>query len=206
MQTQAILLSEAEAAAANELELQKQMKTTPDLLPIDEFDMVGPLMVVGRETSLPSGAVDLVAVARSGELLIVEFKTGPQKADFRHVLAQLLDYGSDLWGMSYADFEATVVRPYFAGTRCEDNRLRGVTTLEEAAGRVWTDLTAEERALFRDHIAEQLQTGAFHFVIVAQRFRTTMERTVAYLNTLSASARFYAVELVRFEAATLSAY
>ena len=91
-----------EILADDEAQLQEIMKDNPDLLPIDEFGMTGPLMVVGRETTLPSGALDLLAVTQSGELLLVEFKTGPQNSDFRHVLAQLLDYGSDLWQMVVA--------------------------------------------------------------------------------------------------------
>jgi hypothetical protein len=35
-------------------------------------------MVVGRETALPSGRVDLLAVTPTGDVLIIEFKTGPQ--------------------------------------------------------------------------------------------------------------------------------
>ncbi|MGN6561813.1 MAG: hypothetical protein ACTHMU_04065, partial [Thermomicrobiales bacterium] len=85
-----ILLTEM--PAANEAVLQETMKHNPDLLPIDEFGMAGPLLVVGRETTLQSGYVDLLCLARSGELLIIEFKTGPQNPDFRHALAQLLDY------------------------------------------------------------------------------------------------------------------
>src|SRR2546423_1917903 len=96
--SQSALLTEV--AAHDEAQLQERIKNDPDLLPIDEFGMTGPLMVVGRETTLPSGAVDLVALARSGELLIVEFKTGPQNPDFRATLAQLIDYGSDLWRTS----------------------------------------------------------------------------------------------------------
>src|SRR3970040_2143989 len=95
-----------ETRATDELELQELIKEHPDLLPVEDFEMTGPLLVVGRETSLQSGAVDLAAIARSGELLIVEFKTGPQNTDFRSALAQLLDYGSDIWSMSYEDFEA----------------------------------------------------------------------------------------------------
>src|SRR5438270_4542851 len=94
-----------ESQAKDELQLQEMMKANPDLLPIDEFGMTGPLMVVGRETNLPSGAVDLVAMARTGELLVVEFKTGPSNPDFRAVVAQLVDYGSDLWGMTLEQFE-----------------------------------------------------------------------------------------------------
>ncbi|MGD9933430.1 MAG: hypothetical protein AB7T37_06900, partial [Dehalococcoidia bacterium] len=74
------LLSEIET---QEKPLQLLVRDHPDLLPIDEFGMQGPLLVVGREISLASGSVDLVAVARSGELLVVEFKTGPQNPDFR---------------------------------------------------------------------------------------------------------------------------
>lgn len=44
-----------EILADNEAQLQERMKNTPDLLPVDEFDMTGPLLVIGRETRLPSG-------------------------------------------------------------------------------------------------------------------------------------------------------
>lgn len=48
-----------EVLAKDEAELQELMKENPDLLPIEEFGMTGPLMVVGQETTLPSGYVDL---------------------------------------------------------------------------------------------------------------------------------------------------
>ncbi len=63
-----------EALADNEAQLQEIMKENPDLLPVDEFGMTGPLMVVGQETTLPSGAIDLLSVTRGGELLLIEFK------------------------------------------------------------------------------------------------------------------------------------
>jgi hypothetical protein len=114
-----------EILAEDEAQLQKIIKENPDLLRVDEFGMSSPLMVVGRETTLPSGAVDLLSATRSGELLLVEFKTGPQNSDFRRVLAQLLDYGSDLWQMSYEQFESTVASRYFSSDHCRDPRLRG---------------------------------------------------------------------------------
>lgn len=120
-----------EVLADDEFQLQEIVKDTPDLLPVDEFGMTGPLMVVGRETTLPSGSVDLIGVSRDGELLLIEFKTGPQNSDFRHVLAQLLDYGSDLWRMSYEEFESTVARRFFPATiarrRGFEERLRSWT-------------------------------------------------------------------------------
>lgn len=195
-----------EVLADDEVQLQELIKENPDLLPIEEFGMAGPLMVVGRETSLPSGAVDLIGVSRSGELLLVEFKTGPQNSDFRHVLAQLLDYGSDLWRMSYQEFERTVANRYFASARCHDTRLRGKDALDKAAWAIWPDLSKEEVILFRERLTRQLDTGAFHYVVVAQRFTLTVERTVEYLNAIMSTARFYAVELVRFAAGGLSAF
>lgn len=61
-----------------------------------DLGLVGPAVVVGRESSLDSGPVDLVLLGNGGDLALVEFKTGPQNPDFREYLAQLLDYGSAL--------------------------------------------------------------------------------------------------------------
>jgi hypothetical protein len=183
----------SETLADNEAQLQELVKAHPELLPIEEFGMTGPLMVIGRETMLPSGSIDLVGLARGGELLLVEFKTGPQNPDFRQVLAQVLDYGSDLWRLSYEELESAVAARYFAGPHCHDERVRAATSLLEAARVTWPDLRDEEAALLRERLA-------------AQRFAPTVERTLEYPNAQLPQARFYAVEVVRFGAAGLSAY
>ncbi len=97
-----------EQVPSPELPLQEQLKLHPQLLPLDELGLVGPAVVVGRESSLESGKVDLVLLGNGGELALIEFKTGPQNTDFRACLAQLLDYGSDLWGMSLEEFQTRV--------------------------------------------------------------------------------------------------
>jgi hypothetical protein len=194
-----------EEAAADELQLQELLKANPELVPVDEFGMAGPLLVIGRETSLPSGAVDLVALARSGELLVIEFKTGPRNADFRQALAQVLDYGSDLWKLSYEEFEATVPLRYFASDRCIDERVRRATTLEAAARAFWPDLSEDELASLKESLAASLASGAFHYVVAAQRFVPSMDKTVHYLNAVANGPRFYTVELVRFGGGKLAA-
>jgi hypothetical protein len=196
----------SEVLAEDEAQLQEIVKDNPDMLPVDEFGMIGPLMVVGRETTLPSGYIDLACLSRGGDLLLVEFKTGPQNSDFRHVLAQLLDYGSDLWRMSYEEFESTVANRYFSSSHCQDNRLRNKASLDEAAHAIWQGLSEEETTLFCEQLTQQLNTGGFHYLIVTQRFTPTMERTVEYLNATMSAARFYAVELVRFAADGISAF
>jgi hypothetical protein len=38
-----------EVAAHDEQQLQERLKANPDLLPIEDFELAGPLMVVGRD-------------------------------------------------------------------------------------------------------------------------------------------------------------
>ena len=117
--------------AEHELQLQEQLKLHPELLPLDELGLVGPAVVVGRESGLDSGRVDLVLLGHGGDLALVEFKTGPQNPDFRECLAQLLDYGSDLWGMTVEEFEARVARPYFTGLHCSPATVPPGAALDE---------------------------------------------------------------------------
>ena len=180
--------------------LQDILKQHPKLLPIDEFGLLGPMMVVGLEAPIASGYVDLIGIARGGEVLVVEFKTGPQNSDFRHALAQLLDYGSDLWQLELDEFESTVASQYFASAACLDPRIHQLRTLSAAAAATWPDMSAEEQVIWLDQVKTHLNRGDLHFVLVAQTFGETMERTVQYLNSCGGRARFYMVELVKFEA------
>lgn len=187
-----------EEVHAPELDLQEVVKRHPELLPIEDFEMAGPLLVIGRETRLPSGAVDLVALSREGHLLLVEFKVGPANPDFRRATAQLLDYGADLWDRSVERLEQSVALPYFQGPRCpEGSPGRGAPSLLEAARQAWPDASADDLAACFDRLEAGLRGGAFHYVVAAQRFTDPALRTIAYLDTIS-RASFYAVELVRF--------
>lgn len=85
---------------------------SPNLIPIDDLGLDGPMMVIGRETALPSGQVDLLGITPAGDILIVEFKTGPNNPDYRHALAQLLDYGADLWRMDPDECDTTATVSY----------------------------------------------------------------------------------------------
>ena len=196
----------SETLAESEEQLQELVKANPDLIPVEEFGMSGPVMVVGRETGLASGAVDLVVLARSGDLLIIEFKTGPQNSDFRAALAQLLDYGADLWQMTFEEFEQAVAVRYFASDRCRDKLLKGKRSLEEAARATWEGIAEDELAGLRERLTKQLASGSVHYVLVAQRFTPTMETTMDYLNTITPSVNFWAVELVRFTGEDMSAF
>ena len=195
-----------EVAADNELQLQGLVKDTSDLLPTEEFGEDHSYFVIGRETYLPSGAVDLVGLTWGGDLLIIELKTGPQNSDFRRALAQLLDYGSDLWRMSLDDFESTVVRRYFLHDSCEDERVKGILSLGEAIERVWPDITELETEATLQKLTTNLKKGTFEYVIVAQGFSEPTLRTLDYLNESMNGSKFFAVELVKFTSEEVSAY
>lgn len=196
-----------EIQAENELELQELIKDDPDLLPIEEFGFDPPVMVVGRETSLKYGAADLVLLTRSGRLLVVEFKRGKVNPDFRHALAQLLDYGAQLVKMTTAEFESTVATDYFNGRTCPaGSPVKGMDSLAGAVAAQWPGISQEEMSTLLDYLSVSLQRGEFHFVLVSQDFRDGMGDTIAYLNSAMSRARFYAVELVKFSGQNVSAF
>ena len=154
-----------ETEADDGAQLQTLMKENPELLPVEEFGLTGPLLVVGEETTLPSGAADLVGLARGGDLVIIEFKTGPQNPDFRRASAQLLDYGSDLWGMSFEEFESSVATRFFSSGRCRDARVAGSKSLKDAASTVWDDFSEDDWDSCKEQLTQRLTSGAFRFVL-----------------------------------------
>ena len=57
-----------------------------------DFSIVDPnLMVIGREVDTSDGRIDLLAIDKHGNLIVVELKRGQTP---REVVAQTLDYGS----------------------------------------------------------------------------------------------------------------
>ena len=63
-----------EVAAHDEAQLQGMLKRHPELLPLEELGLSGPAVVVGRESQLESGRIDLVVLGNGGELALVEFR------------------------------------------------------------------------------------------------------------------------------------
>lgn len=194
-----------ETPAPSEHYLQEVVKASPQLIPSDDLGLDGDLLVVGRETSLASGYIDLLCLARSGDVVLIEFKTGPQNPDFRHALAQVIDYGSDLWHLSLDDFDRGVVQRYLASGRV-DAGFHGAKNLSEAIDRTTWELGDDDRRALDERLTEVLQTGDFHFVVAAQRFTDSMRNSLDYLNTTMRHGRFYLVEVIQLTGAELIAH
>lgn len=194
-----------EGPAPNEHHLQEVIKTNPQLIPSDDLGLDGDLLVVGRETTLASGAIDLLCLARSGDLILVEFKTGPQNPDFRHALAQLIDYGSDLWRLTLEDFDRGVVQRYLGGSHV----VPGYATASDLRGAIsltnW-EMSEDEQSALDSRLSDVFATGDFIFVVAAQRFTPAMTVSLEYLNTTMRHGRFYLVEVVRFTGRDLTAH
>jgi len=136
-----------EVPVPNEHHLQEVVRAPPQLIPAEDLGLDGDLLVVGRETTLASAAIDLLCLARSGDLVLVEFKTGPQNPDFRHALAQVVDYGSDLWRLSYEDFDRGVVQRYLS--RYQVAGEAPLADLDEAISHAGWNLSDDERKALR---------------------------------------------------------
>jgi hypothetical protein len=191
-----------EVAAHDEAQLQEMLKAHPELLPLEELGLAAPAIVVGRESQVESGRVDLVILGNGGELALIEFKTGPQNPDFRECLAQLIDYGSDLWGLTVDDFDTRVARRYFDSDRSAA-ALAG-KSLDEVLTSAWGSSDGDA-VDWRERLSVQLKDGDFHYIAVAQRFTPSVLKTLQYLNAVT-EARFSAVELVRFAGEDHSAF
>lgn len=193
-----------------ELDLQELFKTHPELIPAEDFGLTPPLLVVGRETPLPSGKVDLICVDPLGNVVLAEMKRGTEIAESRRVLAQMLDYGADLWGMTPEEFEAQVVLRYFAGPYYTSSSRPAC--LEEAAAAAWgwpqspddieEGTSHDAYRTFIQGLEHQLDSGEFLYLAVDTHLPAPLQRTLEYVSQTS-QFRVGAVVVQRFHEAEM---
>ena len=191
---------------ADEETIQRIFNDNPDVIPVDDLGL-SELMVVGREATLESGWADLLAVTRSGEILIIEFKNQGNAQARREVVGQLLDYGAALWKKcpSYDLFDKATAKPYFGSTYCKDRRLKDKLSLEAAAIEFFEFAAADEQsgtaddlARFKNGIEATLKNGDFVYVIVCPDIPVSARSIIEYL-AVSKSIRMYGVEIEYFK-------
>jgi hypothetical protein len=107
--------------------------------------------------------------------------------------------------MTLEGFDTRVARKYFAGPHFAQDELPPPSSLEAAASKLWGGGQADA-VDWRQRLQSQLRDGGFHYIAVAQRFTRSVLRTVEYLNATMKTARFSAVELVRFSGEGYDAY
>lgn len=90
--------------------------------------------------------------------MLIEFTTGPQNPDFRHALAQVIGYGSDLWQLSLDDEATDAVLEHLA-----EVLQSGDFTFVIAAQRFTETMRAS-----LDYLNSTMRVGRFFLVEIVQ--------------------------------------
>lgn len=170
-----------------ESELQRLLAEQPSLISLNEVrEGCGPLAVAVREFPLEIGYIDLVGFTSEGDIALIECKLATNEEIKRKVIGQVLEYGANLWEMSYEALDERV----FQRT---GNSLSDIVH-EANADPLWD----EEK--FRSNIIDSLQTGNFILIIVVDEIREELSRIVRFINDAGkTSFSFAALEMRRFQ-------
>lgn len=198
----------------DEKTLQQLIREHPETLPLSDLgENVPPLLVIGREVAVDNGYVDVVAVDQDGLVTVFEVKLDRNPEVKRKVIGQVLGYGAYLWGWSYEQFEAEIVRKYFGSPQCPHGVLEGMTLVEamewfrqeQSTGGEWSP------GDFRAAVTENLAAGRLRLMIVVDRVNDELQRTVEFLNNctgpnfdiLCAELRYFATDSAQLLVPTL---
>ncbi|MDR3576952.1 MAG: hypothetical protein P4L50_24065 [Anaerolineaceae bacterium] len=175
------------AAYANETELQALLLEQPSLISIEEArEGAGTLVAAVREFPLDIGSIDLVGFTANGDITVIECKLATNEEIKRKVIGQVLEYGANLWGMSYEDLDQKI-------------KLRSQKNLADLVREGVEDPDWEEEA-FRVNVENALQVGNFILIIVVDQINEDLSRIVRFINDAGRPAfSLAALEMRRFQ-------
>jgi hypothetical protein len=194
-----IVLEESRFEA--ETQLQEALKLNPQVIPVSDLDLAE-VVVVGRETTVPAGAIDLLLVDAEGRVIILETKLSRNPELRRQVVAQVLDYGASLWrtAPTLMQFEDLVLR-YWHSAACQDQRLNDAATLREGLDPVFQEIRGEEwdYELFQSALSDNIANGQHVLLVVASGLTDKLSRDLLQYVNLCLDLPLYAVEIDVFE-------
>lgn len=173
-----------------EADLQQAFVQHPDALPASDLGL-GPLVSIGWELDLGAGPMDQLAVDASGQLVVTEYKKGTENPDVRHVIAQLLDYGSALWRTPVEALER----------HCAENGQcslvePGISLADHVAAVGPEEIDVDR---FNAGLRDCLDDGSFVFLYIARDLDARTRRVLTYLAE-GPRLRFFALEVDWFAA------
>jgi hypothetical protein len=165
--------------------LQQFICQNPDSVPLYDIKEDIKLLILAREFPVGSGAIDALGVDREGEIYIVETKLY-KNTDKRAVVAQVLDYGANLWkyGQNFDDFISRIEEKL--------NKAQHVSLNERL--REFYGLDEEETDSFRQSMRQHLSEGSFKFVVLMDALHEGLKDLIVFLN-LNTRFSFFAVEV-----------
>lgn len=148
--------------------LQELLQKYPELLPVAEIEPIfAPLVPIGREIATGVGFIDNLFISKAGYPIIVETKLWRNPEAKREVLAQTIDYASELSKWSFDRFDQEV-RKY---------NQKGVIELIQST----LDLDVDELPT-EDQITKNLRLGRSLVLIVGDQIRTSLIDMLNYVN------------------------
>lgn len=145
--------------------LQDYLEQYPSLIPLSEIvEGTSDLLCIGREVSVPSGAVDLLFIDKDGLLTIVETKLVKNPGIRREVIGQIIEYASYISQWTVDDVYR-IANEY------------GKSNLDEVMGNMGED--------FRSNIERNLRNGKMRLIIAVDELIEPLRATVTFLNSYS---------------------
>ena len=158
----------------NEAWLQKLIMSHPGLLSISEIEPAYESMVpICTELPMQAGFVDNLFVTPSGDLALVECKLWRNPEARRKVVAQIIDYVSELTNWNYEKLESAISRA---------NSLQNSSGT--AAQKLFDMVSAGEEideTAFHDAVSRNLKRGRVLLLIVGDGIREGLETMVEFL-------------------------
>jgi hypothetical protein len=175
------------AAYGAESELQRLLAEQPSLISLNEIrEGSGALVVAVREFPLEIGFIDLVGFTAEGDIAVIECKLATNEEIKRKVIGQVLEYGANLWEMSYEALDERIF-------------LRTNKNLADLVREAVVDPTWDEEK-FRANVEITLQSGNFILMIVVDEIREELSRIVRFINDAGRTYfSFAALEMRRFQ-------
>lgn len=172
-----------EPLKAPEIELQKLLVDSPEILPFEDLEVSFVIMI--PEFSLSSGAADILAFSADGDIAIIECKRADNPDVKRKVIGQIIEYASYLWGMSYGEVDEHI------------RQKEGKSLVELVRERAKGDWDEDN---FRKGVEDSLEKGKFSLIIAVDEINEELKRTIQYLNECGSPAySIYALEMRRFK-------
>lgn len=168
MTGQALLPIKPEEKLFSETWLQNVLNSFPQILPVDEIESVfWPLVPIGREINTSAGFIDNLFISKAGYLVMVETKLWRNPQAKREVLAQAIDYASELAGWSFEELEEV----------CQKQNSKGVLELIQTG----FDPDSEEMPT-EENISDNLRLGRFLILVVSDHIHHSLIKMLKYAN------------------------
>jgi hypothetical protein len=162
-----------QGAPFSEAWLQRLIMRNRSLLPVDQIESAfNALVPICIELPMRCGFLDNLFLTPDGNIALVECKLWRNPEARREVVAQIIDYATEMSTWSYETLQAAVQRT--KSLEGPDNEKRSLYELASANGDI-------DEASFHDAVSRNLKRGRFLLLIVGDGIREGMEGMAEFL-------------------------